>query len=169
MKIKRIPVGPLQANCYVIIDKDNYALIIDPGDEPQKIIEVVSSYNVEDILITHSHADHIGALKELKEYFKIDIMNREKHISYETIPTPGHTKDSVSYYFKKENIVFTGDFIFEGTIGRTDLGGNSKEMKESIQYFLKRFSDTTIIYPGHGPSTTLEKERKNLENILEYL
>ena len=96
-------------------------------------------------------------------------MNREKHISYETIPTPGHTKDSVSYYFKKENIVFTGDFIFEGTIGRTDLGGNSKEMKESIQYFLKRFSDTTIIYPGHGASTTLEKERKNLENILEYL
>lgn len=169
MKIKRISVGAWQANCYIIIDKQNHALIIDPGDEAKKIIESSSAYIVEDILITHSHADHIGALKELKEYFKLDAINGKKHFSYEIIPTPGHTKDSVSYYFKKENIIFTGDFIFKGTIGRTDLGGDSKEMKKSIQFFLKNFSDTVTIYPGHGPSTTLERERTNLENVLEYL
>lgn len=73
---------------------------------------------------------------------------------------PGHTNDSLSYYFYKENIMFTGDFIFAGSIGRTDLGGNSNDMKNSINK-IKKYSDNIKIYPGHGDTTSLIDEKVN--------
>lgn len=163
MKIKTIKVGYLETNCYILI-KGNNALIIDPGDEYSKIKKKIENLNVQAILLTHHHFDHIGALKFFNNIKIIDYNTEENKIGdfkFEIIKTPGHTSDSITYYFKEEKIMFVGDFVFEGSIGRTDLDtGNYKEMKKSIEK-LKTYPTDTKLYPGHGNNTTLEKEIKN--------
>ena len=165
MIIKTVKVGYLETNCYILIKEKN-ALIIDPGDEYNKIYEYIKDLNIEAILITHHHFDHVGALDKFKNIEIIDYNLEEKEyqidkFKFEIIKTPGHTEDSISFYFKEENIMFVGDFVFENTIGRTDLEtGNIKNMNSSIQK-LKTYPIETILYPGHGNSTTLEKELKN--------
>ncbi|MEG0025783.1 MAG: MBL fold metallo-hydrolase [Bacilli bacterium] len=166
MEIKTIPVGPLQANCYILINNQT-CLIIDPGDEYQKIINNIDKLKPLAILVTHNHFDHIGAIKKLTNLYKIetyDFSNMiEKKYSiesfqFEVIFTPGHSNDSVTYYF--ENIMFTGDFLFKGTIGRTDLTtGNMQAMETSINK-IKQYKHITI-YPGHGEKTTLALEKEN--------
>ncbi len=164
MIIKTIKVGYLETNCYILI-KDDEALIIDPGDEYNKIKENIKNLNVQAILITHHHFDHIGALKKFKNKI-IDNNSKEQEykigkFEFEIIKTPGHTNDSVSFYFKKENVMFVGDFVFQNSIGRTDLeSGNNLDMKKSIEK-LKTYPIKTEIYPGHGNKTTLEIEIKN--------
>ena len=163
MKIKTIKVGYLETNCYILI-KGNNALIIDPGDEYSKIKKEIENLNVQAILLTHHHFDHIGALKFFNNIKIIDYNTEENKIGdfkFEIIKTPGHTSDSITYYFKEEKIMFVGDFVFEGSIGRTDLDtGNYKEMKKSIEK-LKTYPTDTKLYPGHGNNITLEKEIKN--------
>lgn len=164
MIIKTIKVGYLQTNCYIII-KNNEALIIDPGDEYNKIEQNLKGLNPQAILITHHHFDHIGALDKFKNIKIIDNKSEQKKykigdFEFEIIKNPGHTNDSISFYFKEENTMFVGDFIFEGSIGRTDLGGNAFEMNKSIN-ILKKYPLETKIYPGHGNNTTLENEIKN--------
>lgn len=165
MQIKRIKVGYLETNCYILI-KNNECLIIDPGAEGKKIIEEVGENKVKGILITHSHPDHIGALKELKEHFKCDVydkdnLNEGKHelgvFTFEVIYTPGHTSDSLSYYFDNKYL-FTGDFLFKGTIGRTDLPtGNYDKLLNSLEK-IKKYPKEIKIYPGHMDETTLIQE-----------
>jgi len=168
MQVKKIVVGALEENCYVIVNSFKEALIIDPGDEADKILDFVKDYSVVGILVTHSHFDHIGALKKLEDTFSIKA-NESNVFSYEVIKTPGHTSDSVSFYFPSLNALFVGDFIFLNGIGRMDLGGNAIDMKNSLHMFLKRFSDDVILYPGHGDSTTLKQERNFLENVINFL
>ena len=169
MRIKIVQVGELEENCY-IVEKNNKCLIIDPGSEFNKIKENIDQ-EVIGILTTHSHYDHVGALKEAKNYYNIKVYEyknlKEGKITIgpfdiEVIYTKGHTNDSVTYYFKEEKIMFTGDFIFKNSIGRTDLGGNTKDMIESINK-IKHYDDSIIIYPGHGEYTTLSSEKENNE------
>lgn len=158
MKIDKIEVGYLNTNCY-IIKIDDECIIIDPGDEFKKIKSVIGDKKVVGVLVTHFHQDHIEALEEILSYYDTNLnkINSNK-FNYEIIETPGHTNDSKTYYFKKNNIMFTGDFIFKNGIGRTDLGGSNKDMKESLE-MIKNYPDHTIIYPGHGSSTTLGEEK----------
>ncbi len=167
MKIITVPVGYLKANCYILNKKDEN-IIIDPGDEYDKIIQNIKG-KVVATLITHSHFDHIGALDKIVKRFNCPIYDfknleeKEYKISdfiFEVIYTKGHTSDSVSYYFKESNALFTGDFLFKESIGRTDLEtGNMNEMFKSIDKIIK-YNDV-IIYPGHGEKTTLEYEKKH--------
>lgn len=167
MLIKKVVVGSLEENCYIIID-DNHALIIDPGDEANKIKEVVGGNHVDGILITHHHFDHIGALKELKIEYGVEafdvhnLKEGEKNIgvfTFEVIYTPGHKEDAISFLF--ENNMFVGDFIFKNSIGRTDLeGGNEEDMKKSIEK-IRQYSDEITLYPGHGQKKDLGEEKKN--------
>ena len=154
MNIKTIQVGPLETNCY-ILSIDNECIVVDPGDEFFKIKKAIGDKKVIGCLVTHFHQDHIEALEELVSYYDVEI-NKSKYgkFEYEIIETPGHTFDSKTFYFKKDNIMFTGDFIFYQSIGRTDLGGNTKDMITSLENF-KKYDDSIIIYPGHGPSTIL--------------
>lgn len=165
MEIKTLKVGYLQTNCYIIIN-NNKALIIDPGDEGELIRKNIKGLDLQAILITHSHFDHIGALKHFENTKVYDDKNLEEKeyklidLKFNVIKTKGHTNDSISFYFKNQNIMFTGDFVFEGTVGRTDLEtGNMEEMKKSIEK-IKEYPLNTIIYPGHGNKTVLEKELK---------
>ena len=160
MNIKTIVVGPLEENCY-IYEKDNKCVIIDPGDEAQKIIDNIDK-EVIGILITHHHFDHIGALDEIKEKYKVDVNNFDIINNLEVIKTPGHTSDSLTFYFKEDNVMFVGDFLFYNSIGRCDLPtGNINEMKQSLHKIFEYPLDIRI-YPGHGPSSTLRREKDNL-------
>lgn len=163
MHIDRVVTGLLEENCY-ILEKDNKLLVVDPGDDIDKINKVINNREVLKVLITHKHFDHIGALSYFDKSLVLNNTLSDYKIGpfkFSIITTKGHTQDSVSYYFKEEKVLFSGDFLFKGTVGRCDLeGGNFNEMKESITK-IKEYPKDITIYPGHGESTTLEEEIKN--------
>ncbi len=170
MEVKQIVTGALDENCYLLF-QDDFCLVVDPGDEFLKIKEAIGDKKVLGVLITHSHFDHIGALrnfltkKSIKIFKKSNVVEGKTYeigpYHFEAIYTPGHSSDSVSYYFKEEAKMFTGDFVFKDTVGRVDLPtGNEKEMKESIEK-LKQYADEIMLYPGHGEITMLSDEKKN--------
>ncbi|MBE6138201.1 MAG: MBL fold metallo-hydrolase [Firmicutes bacterium] len=167
MNVKKVVVGLLETNCY-ILEKGKECLIIDPGDEPHKIEQQINK-TVKAIIVTHNHFDHVGGVSYFKEKYGVEVydydnlkegINNISEFMFEVLYMPGHTVDSIVIYFKEEQIMFVGDFIFYHTIGRTDLeGGNFVDMKKSISR-LKEYRDITL-YPGHGCKTTLEEERIN--------
>lgn len=169
MNIQTITTGYLEENCYLLIHGDS-CLVVDPGDDYEKIRKFLKNYQVLGVLITHHHFDHVGALEPLLEEYHAsiyDINSIEKKeyslgpFHFQIVKNPGHSKDSVRFVFKKEQVMFVGDFVFYHSIGRTDLpGGNPKEMVESLNQ-LKVETENYTLYPGHGPKTTLEEEKKN--------
>ena len=160
MNIKKVIVGSLQENCY-IVENNDACIIIDPGDDVDKIISNISK-KVVGILVTHYHFDHIGALDELKhKYNLVENCYPIDGFNFKIIETPGHTKDSKTFYFEENNIMFVGDFIFKNGIGRMDLPtGSESDMVKSLQKIFK-YPENTIIYPGHGAKTTLKEEKNN--------
>jgi len=166
MRIKKVSVGYLETNCY-ILEKDNNCLIIDPGDESDKIIYEVGNLNVVGIIITHYHFDHIGALDDIRNKYNVEVYDinnleeREYNINgfiFDVIHTKGHHETCITIYFSEDKIMFTGDFLFKESIGRTDLEtANNNEMRESLDK-IKKYSKDITIYPGHGEHSTLEHE-----------
>jgi len=169
MKIDKVEVGVLAENCYSI-SIDNKCLVIDPGDEKDKIIDLIGNKELLGILITHHHFDHVGALEEIKNKYKVEVYDynnlseKEYNIGpfiFKVIFNPGHTTDSISFYFEKEKVMFVGDFVFYNTVGRCDLeGGNFNKMQESIKK-LCEIKEDIILYPGHGIKTTLSYEKEH--------
>ena len=168
MNINILKVGYLKTNCY-IVERNNSILIVDPGDDIELIKEKIKDKNIEGILITHYHFDHVGALDELKKQFNCPVYDYHtldgtiielNNFKFKVLHTPGHTSDSVTFDFFEQKVMFVGDFIFKDSIGRTDLEtGNMDIMKMSIDR-IKKHNDTKI-YPGHGPETTLDYEKDN--------
>lgn len=166
INIKKIVVGTLEENCY-IVEKNDECIIIDPGDESNKIINNITKKPLA-ILITHRHFDHIGALEEIQNKYSVPIYEYSNlkegnfdigNFNIEVIYTGGHTDDSVTYYFKEDEVMFTGDFLFKGTVGRMDLEtGNFNKMKKSIAK-IKGYCDIIKLYPGHGNNTTIGYEK----------
>lgn len=163
MKIDRVVVGNLETNCYILSINDK-CLVIDPGDEYNKIKEVIGNKNILGVIITHYHFDHVGVLDYFDKNLILDKSNLEERqykisdFNFEVIYTPGHSIDSITIYFKKEKIMFTGDFIFKNAIGRTDLpSGNILDMLNSLNK-IKEYDKDIIIYPGHGTTTILKDE-----------
>lgn len=162
MIVDRVVVGSLEENCY-ILSKEDKVVIIDPGDEANKIIQKVGDKTVVGILITHHHFDHVGALEELENYYHVKESKEIPGWDFEVLNTPGHTSDSVCYYFAKDKMLFAGDFLFLDSIGRTDLaGGSDYEMKNSLE-FISQFPDDIKVFPGHGDATTLGHEKNNFK------
>ena len=169
MKIEVLKVGKLRCNCY-ILDIDNKVLIIDPGDDAFKIINTVGEREVVGIIVTHHHFDHDDGVSELIAKYGVKMydmnnlsegINGIANFNFEVIYTPGHKDDLITIYFKQEKIMFCGDFIFKESVGRCDLpGSDPKEMGKSIKKIMNYDRDT-IIYPGHGISTTLGYEIDN--------
>jgi hydroxyacylglutathione hydrolase len=187
--IRTITVGPLSTNCYLFIDdKSQEGMIIDPGDDAQKIIEALktSFLRIRYIINTHTHTDHIGADAEIKKFTGAEIMvhnqdarvlnmmlsiSADKFLAdqdkikvgdlvLKVLHTPGHTPGGICLV--GENFIFSGDTLFAGTVGRWDLpGGSEKTLRESIKAQLVPLNDDMIVYPGHGPTTTIGKERKD--------
>lgn len=197
MEIKTLIVGPIQENCYIASDPQSQeAVVIDPGDEADLIIEYIQEkkLHVNYILLTHGHHDHIGAVAEVKaatnalvaihaddQMMLTDagknlgdiilspadmVLHNNDVISFgsyhlRVIYTPGHTQGGCCYYEASEKVCFTGDTLFKGTVGRTDLyGGDYGAILVSVRERLAIVSDDCAIYPGHGPSSTMAYERK---------
>ena len=170
MDVKTIVTGYLDENCYVLI-KNGTCLVVDPGDEYNKIKDAVGDNKVLGVLITHSHFDHIGALRNFLTKRSIKIFKRSNlddnmeyrvgDFCFRSLLTPGHSKDSVTFYFEEEKCMFPGDFIFKDSIGRTDLpGGSDSEMAESLKKIVL-YPDDIVLYPGHNEKTTLGFEKEN--------
>lgn len=173
MKVETVVVGNLQENCYVL-DILGKVLVIDPGDEYDKINTVINGREVLGVLVTHNHFDHVGALSEFGDVKVYSFSNLEEKdydigpFTFEVIFNSGHTSDSVSYYFKEDGKLFCGDFIFYESIGRCDLPtGSFREMLESIEK-IKKLPEEIIIYPGHGRKTNLKYEIENNEYFNNY-
>ena len=176
MNIENLTVGILETNCY-ILKGETKGIIIDPGEEADRILEAVSGLQVDLILLTHNHFDHIRALPavigatsakvaihpfdgiaeadiELKDGAKIPFDGKKISV----IHTPGHTPGSCCFLLG-ENL-FSGDTLFSGGWGNTSFsGGSEKAIFRSIREKLMSLPDQTIVYPGHGEATTIGEER----------
>ena len=151
MRIDVIKVGGLECNCY-LLEKDNQYLLVDPGEELNKILHFIHGKDILGILITHYHYDHVGSLKYLQDHFHYSV--------YDFFHLEEGVKIIGPFYFREDKVMITGDFLFKGTIGRCDLdGGNFSFMYDSIQK-IKQYDDDIVIYPGHGESSTLGEEKK---------
>lgn len=182
MQVKTLVLGFLEENCYILVDeKTKKALVIDPGDEEEKILAFLQGENLEVacILLTHGHPDHVGALPALaaatgaKAYLhEADVRlfhppSAEKmqesvfnlgEVKISVLHTPGHTPGSVCFVCPEQ--IFTGDTLFAGTVGRTDLpGGSGRDLSKSLNEKIALLKDDLIIYPGHGPSSTIRSEK----------
>jgi glyoxylase-like metal-dependent hydrolase (beta-lactamase superfamily II) len=201
----------LQCNCHIVGDPITHdAIVIDPGDEIERILEVIARHKlkVRAILNTHAHIDHVGGLKKLRDVTGAPVLMHESDLAlynslekqarwirlpmppltevddflreggsvkwgnYElrVIHTPGHSEGSVCLYLPRETgLLFAGDTLFAGSIGRTDLwGGSPEEILRSLQTKLLVLPDETIVFPGHGPATTIGAERESnpfLQNL----
>lgn len=185
MEVKSFTVGPLAANCYVV-SAGGDAVVVDPGAEAARIIKAVGDRRVAAILATHGHSDHVGAVKELAAAtgapFMVpagDLALAEKYvgaqaavplndgdrldfgdISLKVIATPGHTPGSSCFY--APGLLFSGDTLFAGGVGRTDLpGGSSDALFSSIRERIFTLAGDTVVYPGHGERTTVARERES--------
>ena len=163
LKIITVVTGYLEENCY-ILHNDKDALIIDPGDDSNKIIDAIGNLNVLGILITHYHFDHVGALDDIKSKYKkaklVDFKsNKDQTIGdfkFKIIENFGHTMDSVSYYFEDDKKLFCGDFVFRESIGRFEME-DMPIMLDSLEKFKKLDRDIKV-YPGHGEYTEVGYE-----------
>jgi hydroxyacylglutathione hydrolase len=196
-------VGPVQENCYIVRAKGaQRAVIVDPGDEADRITEALAALGVttvEAILLTHTHFDHIGAVApvaratgapvycpELETQVLADIMSYvpwpgfgpfESYDADETVKggellelaglqfevsfTPGHSPGHVSYALREHDALFSGDVLFEGSVGRVDLpGGDWPTLLASIESLVNAYPAQTTVYPGHMGLTTLGAERE---------
>ena len=197
-----IPVGVIEANCYLLFDrKSKNTFIIDPGGDAALIEEALKGNGLKTVYIvnTHAHFDHVSANSELKEVTGArtilhgddvgllaeahehaaiwgvnvgpqpgpDIIMEDGStfkagsITIEVLHTPGHTPGGVCLYYKDAGVIFTGDTLFAGSIGRTDLeGGCSEDLLKSIKNRLLPLDDNVIVLPGHGPASTIGEEKE---------
>lgn len=205
MLINELTVGQLEANCFIVSDeKTKDAIIIDPGDDDEEIMDVVEKNNlkVKYIVCTHAHFDHVGAVADIKAKtgalicvhkdevevykragdfaafwgFRIkplpepDMLLNEGDViafgslSLKVLHTPGHSPGGMCLY--GEDVIFTGDTLFAGSVGRTDLpGGNISELKKSFSKLMS-FPPDTRVYAGHGCSSTIGAEKT--DNFFAY-
>ena len=177
-------VGPIQTNCYFLYREDTKeCLIIDPGYEADKIEAYVQKkqLHVAGILLTHGHFDHITAADEVRKKFprmnvsvmmgesvslKADVWledGQELEMLGETmrcILTPGHTGGGMCFYFPKACMLFSGDTLFQESVGRTDFPtGSSRELIRSVREKLLVLPEAVRVYPGHGLMTTIRDEQ----------
>lgn len=202
MIVKQLPVGPLQANCYIVgCEKTQAGVLIDPGDEAGHILQTINELglNIEYVLLTHAHFDHINACSpvvkatqaplamhpddlpllksgggatlfglSMPDYIEPDLWLNEgdritfgEHV-FNVLFTPGHAPGHISFYEAEAKVIFDGDVLFAGGIGRTDLpGGNYHTLMNSIAEKLMTLPDEVLVYSGHGPKTTIGLERRS--------
>ena len=201
LDVEMLTVGAIAENCFLVRPQGGERmLIVDPGEESERILATVEQMGgeVEAILLTHCHFDHIGAVApvaaatgapvycpRIEVPILADIMAfvpwdgfgpYESYDADETVAggetlslagleldvifTPGHSPGHVTYSVRGEDALFSGDVLFQGSVGRVDLpGGDGPTLMRSIATLLEGHSDETVVHPGHMGLTTLGAER----------
>jgi len=198
--VRVLTVGMIQENCYLVRpDGHDHAVIVDPGDEADRLLRTVAEMGValDAILLTHTHFDHIGAVAPIaratgapvvcpviEKGILADVMSfvppgfgpyesweaeqtvaggerlELAGLTFDVLFTPGHSPGHVTYAVADEAALFSGDVLFQGSVGRTDLpGGDWPTLERSIGTLLDTFADDTRVHPGHMGLTTLGRER----------
>jgi hydroxyacylglutathione hydrolase len=201
MDVRMFTVGPVAENSYIVRrDGSDRALIVDPGEEAEKLLGAVDQLGVtlDGILLTHTHFDHVGAVAPVaratgaevwvpdKEAFVLADINsfvpwpgfgpfesyEAEHtlqggeqlelagFEIDVLPTPGHSPGHVTFSLPDEQAIFSGDVLFQGSVGRTDLpGGDWATLLESIRMLVETLPAETAVHPGHMGLTSLGAER----------
>ncbi len=202
LDVRAFTVGMVAENCFIVRASNTAtkALVIDPGDEPQRLLQAIEDLGVEieAILITHCHFDHIGAvapvaqatgapvycpqlekpvLADINSYVPFpgfgpcesyeadELVGGGEHLTLagleiDVVFTPGHSPGHVTYALPDQRALFSGDVLFQGSVGRTDLpGADWNVLQESIATLLRAYPPETVVYPGHMGVTTLGRER----------
>jgi hydroxyacylglutathione hydrolase len=200
LEVRQLTVGPIAENCFIVRKEGaDKVLVVDPGEEPERILAEVEQTGaaIEAILVTHCHFDHVGAVAplaratgapvyvpEIEVPVLADIMSftmpgfgpyesyqadevvkggealELADLTLDVLFTPGHSPGHVTYAVRDEEALFSGDVLFQGSVGRVDLpGGDGPTLLRSIQTLLDGHSAKTAVYPGHMGTTTLGAER----------
>jgi glyoxylase-like metal-dependent hydrolase (beta-lactamase superfamily II) len=201
MDVRMFTVGPVAENTYIFRrDGSDRALIVDPGDEPDKLLGAIDALGVtlDGILLTHTHFDHVGAVApvaratgaevwvpEIEAFVLADInsfvpwpgfgpfesyeaehtLNGGERLDLagfqiDVLSTPGHSPGHVTFSIAGEGAIFSGDVLFQQSIGRTDLpGGDHATLLDSIRMLVDTLPSETAVYPGHMGITSLGAER----------
>lgn len=188
LHIQTLTVGPLETNCYILhTDSCDQCLVIDPGYEPETVLDAVSALgkNISAILLTHGHFDHVGGVREIFSQTDCDIylcpadckmpeamtagplcytnsyaegdILKLAGLELQVLHTPGHTPGSICLLC--EGVLFAGDTLFSGSCGRTDLPCGDWDTLTSSLARLKALPGDYTVYPGHGEATRLSLER----------
>ena len=200
MDVRCFTVGPVAENCWFLRrDGSQQGLIVDPGDEPERLLTAIEmlATRIEAILLTHTHFDHIGAVAplaratgapvycpELERPVLADITawtppgfgpfesyDADESVSggeklelagfeVDVLHTPGHSPGHVTYSIPAHDALFSGDVLFQGSVGRVDLpGGDGPTLMATLRNLVETFPDETTVYPGHMGVTTIGAER----------
>ncbi|MBN2156457.1 MAG: MBL fold metallo-hydrolase [Candidatus Lokiarchaeota archaeon] len=176
-------------NCYIFGDENTHEVVlIDTGGNPLLIIQCIEDkgYKPIGIILTHGHPDHTGGTQKVKEHFDIPVMyhpKEQKMIGYDNVKSiqepdvlevgserlhvldsPGHTQGGIILVSYENKLIFTGDTLFSGSIGRTDFaGGDHSHLMQSIRTKIMRnnkINDDFRIFPGHMDASTVGKEKR---------
>ncbi|MGM0425545.1 MAG: MBL fold metallo-hydrolase [Thermodesulfobacteriota bacterium] len=195
MFVKQLLIGDMAVFCYVLAcEAEKKAAVIDPAGDVPDILQVLedNSFQLEYIINTHFHWDHTWANQELQDKTQAQLLMQEadvplygKHVdrplagdeelplgkySLQLIHTPGHTPGGICIY--TQGMLFTGDTLFVGDSGRTDLPYSDRQALGASIRKLMQLPGETVVYPGHdygpSPSSSLDQEKKHNVNAREY-
>ena len=204
MILEQLVVSPFQSNCWIFgCDETREGVVIDPGDEAERILESVENHGltIKYLIHTHGHLNHVGATAAVqRETGGLTLIHEADQIMLDNLPaqaalfgggdpeiptvdqyikegdlisfgryvlsvieTPGHSPGGICLKLEgNEQGLFAGDTLFQGSIGRTDLwGGSYEQLMDSIRDQLWQLDDDTVVFPGHGPKTTIGDEKRN--------
>lgn len=188
MQVITVPTGALEENCYIVYRAGSpEAVVIDPGDNAPDILGLLRELDLRPVLIllTHGHFDHIGAVTSIQQQYgtpiavhaddrgmlegNVPLTDMDKYLAggeilqgfgydIQVLHTPGHSGGSVCYLIN--GVLFSGDTLFQGTIGRTDFPDSDPIAMQRSLDILRQLPGETKVYPGHGDPTTIEAERR---------
>jgi hydroxyacylglutathione hydrolase len=201
MDVRMFSVGPIQENCFLFRrDGSDRALIVDPGDEADRLLGAIDELGVtlDGILLTHTHFDHVGAVAPIakatgaevwvpevekpvladinayvpwSEFGPFESWDAEHTLTggeklelagfeIDVLFTPGHSPGHVTFHIPDEAAIFSGDVLFQGSVGRTDLpGGDPRVLTQTLETLAAKLPDETTVHPGHMGITTIGAER----------